>query len=259
MKSKRFVLNLISLSIIAFVVFSCVPQTKIKYLQDKSDTVHVTEFYNVSQEYKIKPGDYLDIRVLTLDEKSNALFSAVSSSEGSATGSDQSSYLSGYMVNDSGYFKFPLLGKINASGLSIREIEIDLNARVSELLSEAHVIVKLVLFNISILGEVKSPGKYPIYKDKVNIFEAISLAGDLTTFANRSNIQIIRNNGNKNSIETINVLSKDILTSPYYYLQPNDIIYVEPLKSKVYAFETFPYALVFSTIGLLLVIGSYFK
>jgi polysaccharide export outer membrane protein len=240
-------------------MISCVPQTKIKYLQDKEGVTPVSEFQNIKPEYKIKPGDYLDIRVLTLDEKSNALFSSVSGSEGGAAGSDQNAYLTAYLVNDSGYFKFPLLGNIKAGGLSIKEIETDLTAKVSELLKESSVIVKLVLFNISILGEVKSPGKYPVYKDRINIFEAISIAGDLTTFANRSNIQIIRNDGNKNSIVSLNILSKEILSSPYYYLQPNDIIYIEPLKSKVYAFETFPYTLVFSTIGLLLVIGTYFK
>ena len=116
-----------------------------------------------------------------------------------------------------------------------------------------------MLYNISVLGEVQAPGKYTIYNNRINIFEALALARDLTSFANRSKVQIIRTEGNKNTIVTLDLLSKDILSSKYYYLQPNDIIYVEPLKNKTYAFESFPYALIFSTITTALLIAQFFK
>ena len=85
------------------------------------------------------------------------------------------------------------------------------------------------------------------------------MANDLTTFANRSKVQIIRNQGSKNNIVTVDLQSKDILTSPYYYLQPNDIVYIEPLKNKSFAFETFPYALLLGGISTLFIVATYFK
>lgn len=261
-KTKQIAFKLLYLLIVSLAVMSCVPLAKTKYLQDKEGVAPVTEFQNIKPNYKIKPGDYLYIRILTLDEKSNEIFASIS---GSASGNsnmnttDQNLYLTSYYVNDSGYISFPLLGKIEASGKTIPEMEETMNKLVSEILREASVVVKLVMYNVSILGEVKNPGKYAIYNNRVNIFEALAMGGDLTTFANRNKVQIIRNQGNKNNIVTVDLQDKSILTSPYYYLQPNDIVYIEPLKNKSYAFETFPYALILGSISTLLIIATYFK
>jgi len=241
---------------------SCVPLTKVKYLQDKEGVTPVYEFQNIRPDYKLRPGDYLYIRILTLDEKSNEIFANITGAGGSSVyvaQSEQNLYVSSYMVNDSGFITFPLLGRIYANGQTVAQMEQNLNSAASDIIKESSVVVKLVLFNISILGEVKNPGKYPIYNNRVTIFEALAMANDLNSFANRSKVKIIRSEGNKNTVVTINLLSKDILSSPYYYLQPNDIIYVEPLKNKTYAFEAFPYALIFSTITTALLIAQFFK
>lgn len=262
MKKILFAFRLFYLIIIGLAVISCVPLSKTKYLQDKEGVAPVTEFQNPKPDYKIKPGDYLYIRIMTLDQKSNEVFATISGSSGGNSYmnvTDQNLYLTSYMVNDSGYISFPLLGKIYANGQTIHEMEVSLNRSVSDILREASVVVKLVMYNVSILGEVKNPGKYAIYNNRVNIFEALAMANDLTTFANRSKVQIIRSTGDKNTIVTLDLLNKDILSSPYYYLQPNDIIYVEPLKNKSYAFETFPYALILASISTLLIIATYFK
>ncbi len=248
--------------IIGLAMISCVPQAKMKYLQTKEGDSIVNEYKNIKPDYKLKPGDYLYIRVLTLDQKSNELFASMSASggrDGYVNSTDQSLYLSSYLVNDSGFISFPLLGNIPAAGHTVIEMKQSLNKGVSEIIRESSVVVKLVLFNISVLGEVKNPGKYTVNSDRINIFEALALANDVTPFGNRSKVQIIRADFNKNNVVTLDILSKDILSSPYYYLQPNDIVYVEPMKEKAYAFETFPYGLVYSTIGLVLVILTFFK
>jgi polysaccharide export outer membrane protein len=262
MTTKSITVKLFYLLIVGLAVISCVPQAKMKYLQDKEGDTVRSEFRILKPDYKIKPGDYLYVRVLSLDQQSNELFATIA---GSAAGNynmnitDQNLYLTSYMVNDSGYINFPLIGRIYAMDRSINDIEQTLTKSVSEMISGASVVVKLVMYNISILGEVKSPGKFAVYNNRVNIFEALALAGDATAFGNRSKIQIIRTTGNKNNIVVLDLLRKDILSSPYYYLQPNDIIYVEPMKEKAYAFETFPYGLVYSTIGLVLVVLTFFK
>lgn len=263
MKTKHVAIKLLYLIIISLAVMSCVPQAKMKYLQDKEgDTTAKHDFPILKPDYKLKPGDYLYVRILSLDQKSNELFATIA---GSAAGNnnmnitDQNLYLTSYLVSDSGYIDFPLLGKFYAKGRSIGEMEQALSKSVSDIIIGASVVVKLVMYNISILGEVKSPGKFPVYNNRINIFEALALAGDITAFGNRSKVQIIRTEGNHNNIIVLDLMSKEILSSPYYYLQPNDILYIEPMKEKAYAFETFPYGLVYSTIGLVLVILTFFK
>jgi polysaccharide export outer membrane protein len=262
MKKKLVAFKLICMAIIGLAAISCVPISKVKYLQDKEGEAPVYDFQNIKPDYKLRPGDYLYIRILTLDQKSNEIFANITGSGGSSAYvslTDQNLYISSYMVNDSGFITFPLLGKIYAGGRTISEMEKELNLAASEIIKESSVVVKLVLYNISVLGEVQIPGKYTIYNNRINIFEALALAHDLTSFADRSKVQIIRAEGNKNTIVTIDLLNKDILSSPYYYLQPNDILYVEPMKYKTYGFETFPYVLIFSTITTALLIASYFK
>lgn len=260
MKKLRIIFKLFLIVLIGFSVFSCVPQRKIKYLQSnvERDTIH--EYVNKVPDYRLQPGDYLYIRVLTLDETSNQVFSNITGNQMQYTQQgDQNTYLTSYMIDKDGNVTFPILGTILASGLTVKEIEKKLGEKVGEIMKEASVVVKLVHFNISVIGEVKSPGRYPVFGDRINIFEALALAGDLNTFSNRNKVQIIRNGNDKNSIVSFDLTKKEILSSPYYYLQPNDIIYIEPLKNKVYAFETFPYSLFFSTITTLLIIATYFK
>lgn len=262
MKKKLLAFRLFCLSLICLAVISCVPLSQTRYLQDKEGETPVYEFQNVKADYLVKPGDYLYIRILTLDQKSNEIFATITGSGSSnsyVNYSDQNLYLTSYAVNDSGYFKFPLLGEVYAKGQTVNQIEATLNKSVSEFIKESSVVVKLVLYNFSVLGEVKAPGKYTVYNNRVNIFEAIAMAKDLTTYANRNKVQVIRTIGDKNSIVTLDLLSKDILASPYYYLQPNDIVYVEPLKNKTFAFETFPYALVLASLSTVFIIATYFK
>jgi len=262
MKKRLLIFKLFCLSIIGLFLFSCVPQAKMKYLQDKEGDTARYQFQTLKPDYQIKPGDYLYIRVLSLDQKSNELFATIAGSAASNNNmniTDQNLYLTSYWVNDSGYIDFPLFGKIYANGRTINEMQQLMDKEVAEMIIGASVVVKLVMYNISILGEVNSPGKFSIYNNRINIFEALALAHDMTAFANRSKVQIIRTEGTQTNVVVFDLLNKDILSSPYYYLQPNDVIYVEPLKEKTYAFETFPYGLVYSTIGLAIVILTFFK
>jgi polysaccharide export outer membrane protein len=201
-------------------------------------------------------------KVVSLDQKSNEIFATIA---GSAAGNynmnitDQNLYLTSYLVNDSGYIDFPLLGRFFVKDRTVEEVQQLLTKSVSEIIVGSSVVVKLVMYNISLLGEVKNPGKISIYNNRINIFEALALANDITAYGNRSKVQVIRTSGDKNNIVVLDLINKDILSSPYYYLQPNDIVYVEPLKEKSWKFETFPYAVVLSTVSLLLVVLTFFK
>lgn len=172
---------------------------------------------------------------------------------------DASIYLNSYTVDPKGNIIFPFIGPVYVLGKTIDETTAIIENIMNEYLKEATIIVKLVNFNITFVGEVRRPGEYKIYQDKINIFEAISLAGDISDYGNRNEVKLMRTSEEGTRLHVLDLTSEDILESPYYYLKPNDIIYVVPLKGKQFAFSTFPYALLFSTITTVIVLLTFFN
>jgi len=257
---------LILFTILAILFSSCVSQKKIKYFQQKEEDDTSTYFETrKTAEYKIQSKDNLYIRIMSLDERTNELFNSMSPSSSGAGGQsgygsqNASLYLTSYSVSDEGYIEFPILGKVFIKELTVEQTKNLLQQLVDEYIKEAVVIVKMVNFKITILGEAKLPGQIPIYQDKVNIFEAISMAGDLTDFANREKIILVRQVKGGSKTFYLDLNSNKILNSELYYLAPNDILYISPLRVKQYGFTTFPYALVFSAITLLLTLLTFFQ
>ena len=125
-----------------------------------------------------------------------------------------------------------------------------LQEKLSKYVKETALIVKLSNFDLTILGEVARPGKFKVYQSEISILEALAMAGNVTNFAKNESVKIVRRTDNGSEIVTVNIGDADILSSPYYYLKPNDIIYVEPLKFKQWGFTSFPYSTVMSIISL---------
>ena len=121
---------------------------------------------------------------------------------------------------------------------------------LSKYVKETALMVKLSNFDLTILGEVTRPGKYKVYQSEIGIFEALALAGSFTNFAKTETVKIVRHTDDGSEVVTVDVGKADILSSPYYYLKPNDIIYVEPLKFKQWGFTSFPYSTVLSVMSL---------
>ncbi len=244
----------------AAILSSCVPQKKIKYLQIQEAAEQKDSFSNERKiEYKIQPGDNLYIKVVSIDEKTSALFNTSDTRSSYAMNSDAGIYLNSYTVNENGNVDFPLIGSVEVKNLTVEEVKNKLQLTLNEYLRESVVIVKMVNFYVTMLGEVRRPGEYKIYQDELNIFEAISLAGDLTDFANRNEVKLIRQTKDGSKIIDIDMTQADILTSDYFYMMPNDIVYVEPLKGKQFTFANFPYGIIFSAISTTLLLINYFK
>ncbi len=201
-------------------------------------------------------GDNLYIRVNSLDEKSNYFDKA---GDISNYYSEAGIYLNSYTVNDSGYVEFPLIGKVMVNNQTIEQIQRQLQEKVNEYIKNTVVIVKLANFRVSMVGEFNNPGKYVIYQDKINIFEAISMAGDMTDFAKRNKVLLVRQSEKGVKTYRINLNDYSILESDYYYLMPNDLVYVEPLKGKQFAFSEFPYILILTTITTTLLLLNYIQ
>ena len=267
MKRLLFSSVVIAAMVVMSVMTSCVSQKKILYLQHEqmSDSVTSIEYQNKrSFDYKVQPGDNLYIRVSSMDKNFSEFFNTGNTANIGSMGSSQNSsgnasiYLNGFNVSDEGTIDFPYAGKIYVKDLTIDEIQQKIQNIIGEYQKETIVYVKLGLFNLTILGEVSKPGQYQVYQSDINLFQAIALAGNATDFANKRSVKIVHQTTEGSQIVRVNLNDADILSNPEYYLKPNDIIYVEPLKIKRYGFTSVPYSTIFSAISLAITLITFF-
>lgn len=186
----------------------------------------------------IQEGDQLQIQVSAFDEIAVRPFNrgtmaATSSAAEGSTGNGGSGG-SEYAVSSEGTIIFPVLGAVYCKGMTKQQLKEDLESRLKRYLTDPMVTITLTNFNISVLGEVKSPGQKTSPNEKLNLFQAIALAGDLTYDANRTNVKLIRNSETtgKDEVISLDLSEASVVNSPYYFLQQNDILYVEPDRNK---------------------------
>lgn len=256
---KHFNIHKVNLiAIIGVLLFSsCVPMHKMllmKNAQMVSENKSVEYENERSLDYKIQPGDNLFIRALNIiDEKSSGVLNG-ESTRSNYMSSDASIYLNSFTVNKDGFIDYPLTGLVEVKNLTVEQAKNKLQTELSKYVKETALMVKLSNFDLTIIGEVVKPGKYKVYQAEISILEALALAGNVTNFAKNDAVKIIRRTDNGSEIVLVDVGDATILSSPYYYLKPNDIIYVEPLPSKQWGFTTFPYSTVLSIISLAITI-----
>ena len=252
----------IGLITVLFAVFfaSCVPQKKMLYLKEAEMAAEnlSREYVNDrSVDYKLQPGDNLYIHVInTIDERSAA---SINGDVRGYLSSDANIYLQTTTIDEDGCVEMPLVGKVQVKNLTVDEAKDRLQNAINTYINGSMLVVKLASFNLTLLGEVSRPGMYKVYQSQINLFEAVSLAGNMTNFAKKNKVKIVRQTDNGSEIITVDMGKADILSSPYYYLKPNDIIYVEPLKIKQWGFTTFPYSTVFSIVTLGVTLYSIFR
>jgi len=259
LKSSAYLLSL------TMLFFSCISPKSTIYLQNKENKKDYKNEYTkaqvVTENYKIKTNDYLYIRVITDNEKVSTYYNlSGGTNSGSNTmmqGQAGSKFMS-YLVDDKGEIDFPSLGKIQVKGLTRSEVKQKLNDILKTQIDNFTLLVELTDTYFTILGEANA-GKYPMSKDQITIYEAIAMSGDLTIYSKRKRIQIIRPTiSGISQIRTIDLTDKNLLDSQESYIYPNDIIYVEPIKAKVFGFgETFSLGLVTSLISFYLLVRTF--
>lgn len=220
----------------ALLLQSCIGNKEYIYLQDKaSKSDSVFQNLSISQSYKLKPGDILYIRFNTDDEKMNAQFNPTISSGVPMQmlgGNGSPFYFMGYSIDGNGNLDFPYLGKIHAEGKSVDELKLELEKEARKYFKVFYVHIKLGEFRFSILGSVNRPGQYFFNVNHLNVLEAIAMAGDLHENARRTQITLLRQENGQTKLIPINLTDRNLLTSPYFQIQPNDIVYVQPVKSR---------------------------
>jgi polysaccharide export outer membrane protein len=213
---------------------SCVTRKKLTYLQysDKNAKYELSGQQKVSvtpETYKIMPYDNLYIRVVTPDPQWSSLFNV---DIGTAGITQESAALSGYSVDVEGFIEIPYVGRVNVAGKTLSEIKVQLDSIFKNYVNDAAIMVRLVNNYVSIIGEVNLPGRYMLTKDRINIFEALSMAGDMSEYSNRQKVQLIRPSPYGPVVKEFSLSDRSILSSEYYYIMPNDIIYAIPRQGR---------------------------
>ncbi len=212
--------------------FSCVSKKEVVYYQDTTSAVKNDK--NISYEIKIHPDDLLMINVGAEDPEIAAPFnlSSFQSKTGQMiTPSTDPSQL--YLVDKDGVIEFPTLGRLKLGGLSRSEAIGVLQDRLKPYIKNPFINLRLMNFKFSVQGEVVSPGVYNVTSERITIIEALSMANDLTLYGKRDNILLIRENEGVKTFNRIDITKSNFINSPYYYLAQNDVIYVEPNKTKI--------------------------
>lgn len=244
--------NLLIISSLLLLSMSCVSKKTITYFQN--DTVDQSK---VSNNYKtiLKPDDLLQITISADDLESvkpfnlpSVTFSVITNSVAGAPQQQQ------YLVDSKGEIDFPILGKMKIGGLSREEaIQVFKNKLDPEHIKNPNINIRIANFKISILGDVRLPGTYTIPNERITILEALALAGDTNISAQRNNIKVIREEKNKKVEYLVDLRSNNTFTSPVYYLQQNDLIYVEPNNSKAQSAATNQNTGLFVSIGSIII------
>lgn len=220
---------------------SCISNKKVTYYQNLEGNQPIADGDLISYEipeYRIQYNDILDIQIQTVEdilekgfnskiqmEANQAIFGQIAQSGGDIY------FMNGFTVDKNGFIRMPLLGEVKVVDLTLEDIreklENDLKAYIT---TEIYVRVKLGGIRFSTLGEFRRPGKYVVLQDRLTIFEAIAQAGDLTTVAKRDEILLVRQYPDGTRLHRINLIDRQIIQTPYYFIQPNDQIYAEPMK-----------------------------
>ncbi len=228
--------QLITLFTFTLLLIGCSSQKEIAYFNglnsNSADSIN-RKFYKI-HEARICPGDMLSITVTGLDPLAVAPFNLPLVSY-ATPGSDQlysAPTLQSYLVDINGNINFPVIGTIKVAGLSKSQAIKYLNEQLSPYLKNAIVTIQFMNYKVTVLGEVLRPGQYAISNERITILDALGLAGDMTIYGKRNNVLITRENNGKLEFVRLNLNSDEIFKSPYFYLQQNDVIYVEPNSVK---------------------------
>ena len=247
---------------VALLFSSCVSQRNLEYLRDKDNKDEIIISYAEAKipDYKLKPNDELNINIKSLDDPSTNVFQTLGNQQGTGSGytTPYSASLTSYMIDKLGFIQLPVIGNMYVWDKTIPEVISMLQDSLNNILSSPTVTVKLVNRYVSVLGEVVRPGNFSFSQEKLNVFDALGLAGDITTYGDRTDVTLVRNENGKNIRIKIDLTSADLMASEYYYLRPNDMIYVKPMPKKFWGLAQFPWSVLFSTISTVILLYTVF-
>ncbi|MBW8362804.1 MAG: polysaccharide biosynthesis/export family protein [Kaistella sp.] len=233
---KKFT-SLLGLLFILAAMLSCKPKQNMVYMETDRAVANEQVQQAVFEGSRLQSGDLLDIKVTAFDEYAVRPFNLhsmnqVSSPDEVASSQAAQAAPQGYIIDNDGYLYFPVLGKLYVKGMTMAQLREDLEKRLLTYLSDPMVSIRQLNFNVTVLGEVKKPGQYTSASDKVTVLQALGMAGDMTDFGDRTRVKLVRNEDGATHTYLIDFTDANITSSPYYYMQQNDVLYVEPDEIK---------------------------
>ncbi|SDD19419.1 polysaccharide biosynthesis/export family protein [Pedobacter soli] len=187
-----------------------------------------------SQEVKIQQNDLLSVSINSLNQESNVLF-AVNTKAPSA---ENNYKVEGYRVNKDGMINLPVVGNVRLEGLTIEQAQNTISRELDKYVKKPVVDIQLVNFKVTVIGEVNRPSNFTVQGDNINLLQALGMAGDMTVYGKRDNVLVIREQNGQRVMKRLNLNNQDVMNSPFFFLKQNDIVYVEPDKSKASEYST---------------------
>jgi len=257
----KFLKYLILISTVTILLLSsCTSRKKILYFQNNgNDSTNV--FNSYEEKHLITAGDVLYINFYSLNKPLSDVFNRQQSTTNSYSmwNSEANVYVNGFSVNDSGYVELPLIGFVKINDNTIEQAKSLIQEKAQEYINDVTVIVKLLNYRYTVIGEVVRPGTYTNYNDNLTIYQALAKAGDVTIYGNKIKTKIIRETDEGKIIIPFDLTSIDVLSSDVYYIKPNDIIYIEPVRNKSFKQNLPNIALLFSSISTTILVLSFLE
>ena len=223
--------SFIKLLVLLLIIQGCTPMSKITYLNDSQSGEW--DVSPIPPKHHLEIGDILMVRVISRNEESNNLFNLeTNTNSANSTLTAANLYLNGFTISQEGTIDIPNVGEVFVLNQTLEEAESTISLKAEEFLINPFVIVKLANFQFTVLGEINAPGNYPVYKEGLTIYDAIAMSGGINDYGNLKKIKIVRSEKNKKQIYNVDLTSSNILTSDFFYLRNNDLIYVQPIKFK---------------------------
>lgn len=246
------------IGVMSIALSGCIGSKSINYLNDPSLSNGSSKlFENRKFEYRLQVNDVLSIRVMGLDDATSKFFNVESQANGSMV-TDAAMYVNGYSVDKNGQVQLPTVGKIKVQGLTIGEAQELVQRKINEFFTNATVILKMVNWRLSVLGEVGRAGSYQVYNNQITILDALAMAGGPNEFADKSHVTLMRQSERGVQALYVDLSNTQVLSSEYYYLLPNDVVYVPTLKARAGRMNLELLSVLFGAISALALVANVF-
>ncbi len=227
----RLIKSFLTAFTIIILSVSCGPSRNLVYLSNIDEKAEYAQKITNAPEARIQPDDLLSIVVSSLNPEAIAVFNTgTSSTEMSVQGTAKTT--EGHLVDKEGMIDYPVLGRVKLAGLTKTEAKVMLETQLRKYIKDPVVRLRFMNYKVTVVGEVNRPSTFVVPSEKINIIEALGMAGDMTVYGRRENVLVIREEEGVRSVVRLNLNDKEVLNSPYFYLQQNDMVYVEPVKAK---------------------------
>ncbi len=235
--------------LLSVIMVSCVPTEKLSYFNDINDLEEPA--VNPRTQKLITPFDKLYIKVFSIDPQTSLIFNT---SDEIRFSSESGSGVVGYLVDEAGNITFPFVGNINVLGMTTAKAAEKIQKALNDYVSNTSITVKYVDNKVTILGEVEKQGVYSFSQDKLNIYEALGLGGGITRYGNRKNIILVRNEGDKILHHRLNLSDSKISGKDGYYVMPNDVVIIEPLKAISSSYQNLTYTTILTSVTTMIAV-----